>query len=445
MKEKPRLSMDTRPLGIPAKTHTFWSKIATGGAALRHRNFRLFFFGQLISLIGSWMQIMAQSWLVFTLTNHSAFQLGVVSAFQYAPVLLFSLPAGVIVERSSKRRIVIGTQTAFTILAAVLGMLVLTHTVQIWHVYMIAALFGTVNAFDVPGRQALMIEMVGREDLMNGIALNSSIFNASRIFGPAIAAVLIAQLGIGINFILNAVSFIPVIFGLVLMHITIPIKAITKEHNIMRQIGEGLSYIQKNESIGLLFFIVSMINVFGIPMYATLLPVFATKVLHSNVNGLGLMNVGLGVGAFIGAIVLAYVPPGPVRKRILLSSSIGLGIALIAFALSQTLVLSVILLSFVGYCVVSINSAGNALVQSSTPDRLRSRVMSVWGLVLIGLTPFGSFLAGSLAQQFDAQLAVVSGAIICLAAALFTVYWNHVLTHRHEQLIIPLNELEMVD
>jgi len=429
-----------QPAQNQAPSASLWSHIAAGGAALRHRNFRLFFFGQLISLTGTWMQSLAQQWLVFTL-SHSALQLGIVSACQFLPVLFLSLNAGVIVERFPKRTIIVITQVLFLVFSGILGILVLTGTVQLWHVYVIAVIYGIINSFDVPARQAFMVDMVGRDDLLNGIALNSSIFNGARIFGPAIASLLIAHIGIALCFILNSASFIPVIIGLLMMQLTRRSTAINRKGNMAKQINEGLQYIFQHERLWIVFLLVSVVNVFGIPMYVTLMPIFATTVLHSDVSGLGLLNVGLGIGALTSAILLAYLPAGPSRSRLLLAASFLLGLMLIGFSLSRTLFVSAVALSAVGFAVVSINSSGNAIIQEATPDFLRGRVMSVWGLVLIGLTPFGSIFAGSLAQRLGAPTAVVIGSTVCLIAA---VYIN-LRVHRNHSLTIEIEALPAIE
>ena len=396
-----------------------WQAVAAGGAALRHRNFRLFFWGQLISLIGTWMQSLAQSWLVFTLT-HSAFQLGIVSTFQFLPILLFSLFAGVVVDRFPKRRLIVITQILFLVQAAVLGVLVIANTVQLWEVYVAAGIYGTVNAFDVPARQAFMVEMVGREDLLNGIALNSSIFNASRIFGPAIAALLILQVGTGMCFLINAASYIAVLIGLFMMHIERrPVVPAVQRQRPLRQIGEGLAYIRHNERMWLVFAMVSVLAIFGVPVYNTLLPIFATDVLHADVGGLGTLTTGLGFGALVGAMVLAYLPPGSARGRLLLVAALCFGVTLGAVGLSHGLLLSAGLFALVGFSLVSVNSSGNAIIQEMTPDGLRGRVMSVWGFSLLGLGPFGSFFAGTMAEHFGAPVTVMVAGGICLLAAIF--------------------------
>lgn len=420
-----------------------WGAIASGGSALRHRNFRLFFFGQLISLVGTWMQTLAQSWLVYSL-SHSPFQLGVVNTFQFAPILLVSLFAGIVVDRFPRRRVVIITQLSFLVLAVTLGVLVLSHQVQIWHVYLIAALSGTVNAFDIPARQAFMIEMVGKEDLLNGIALNSSIFNASRIFGPALAALLIARVDVGVCFLINAASYVAALIGLLMMDLA-PVARSTMPHRQpLRQIGEGLSYIRNNERTWLVFVLVAVLNAFGVPMYVTLMPVFATQVLHADVSGLGTLSACVGLGALVGAILLAYIPPGPIRGRIMLSAAIVFSVSLAIFGLSPSLLVSSLLLVIIGYAIVSVNSAGNALVQEHLLDSLRGRVMSVWSLVLLGLGPVGSFIAGTIAEHFGAPLAVLLGGAICLVAAIamnMRAWRHHVMVTLPEPAIVPLADI----
>ncbi len=295
--------------------------------------------------------------------------------------------------------------------------------VQVWQVYVIAALYGVVNAFDVPARQAFMVEMVGKEDLLNGIALNSSIFNASRVFGPAVASLLIQVVGTGICFLLNSASFIAVIVGLLMMRIERRAPVAPAARQPFRQIAEGLRYIRQNERVWLVFAMVSVISVFGIPFYTTLMPIFATQVLHAGVGGLGTLSTCVGAGALVGAVLLAYLPPGPARGRLLLGAALIFGVLLAGFGFSPLLTVSAAVLVLVGFCVVSVNSSGNAIIQEVTPDNLRGRVMSVWGLALIGLGPFGSLFAGSIAQQFGAPVAVMIGGGICLTASLFVNVW----------------------
>ena len=299
-----------------------------GFIALRHRNFRLFFWGQLISLIGTWMQTLGQQWLVYVLTG-SALNLGIVSAFQYLPVLLFSLPGGVVVDRVPKRTLIICTQSASLVLALVLGLLTGTHVVQLWHVYLLAFLLGTVNAFDMPARQAFVVEMVGREDLMNAIALNASIFNGSRVVGPAIGAFIITVVGIAGCFFLNALSFVAVIIGLFLMRLP-PAAARPAQSKTLGQIGEGLRYIRSDRRVLLVLLLVSFISVFAIPAYTTLMPVVADQILHVGVAGLGTLTSFLALGSVTAAVGLAYTNT-PEQRRFFMIGGAATGSTLLLF------------------------------------------------------------------------------------------------------------------
>jgi MFS family permease len=414
----PKVAHDQQAL--LTRPHNLLQNMARGFIALRHRNFRLFFCGQLISLIGTWMQGLGQQWLVYVLTN-SALNLGIVSAFQFLPVLLFSLLGGVVVDRVPKRRLIICTQTASMLLALVLGVLTWQHVVQLWHIYLLAFLLGTVNAFDMPARQAFVVEMVGREDLMNAIALNSSIFNGARVLGPAAGAFIINAVGIAGCFFLNALSFVAVIVGLVLMRLPPYEKSRQTRRNPFAQVGEGLRYIRSDRRVLLVFLLVSFISVFAIPMYTTLLPVIADQVLHSGVAGLGTLTSCLALGSVIASFGLAYTRT-PEQRRFFITFGAGAGSTLLLlFSFSQNFALSLALLAGVGFCFVASNATGNTIIQSYVPDHLRGRVMSVWSLVLVGLAPFGSFFAGSLAESTNSPLTIRVGALICLAAAIVIV------------------------
>lgn len=393
--------------------------MARGFIALRHRNFRLFWCGQLISLIGTWMQGLGQQWLVYVLTG-SALKLGIVSAFQFLPVLLFSLFGGVVVDRVPKRTLIICTQIASLLLALILGLLTWAGVVQIWHVYLLAFLLGTVNAFDMPARQAFVVEMVGREDLMNAIALNSSIFNGSRVLGPAVGAFIIGAIGIAGCFFLNALSFVAVIIGLFSMNIK-PQEAPPPRRNVLRQIGEGLGYIRSDRRVLLVFLLVSFIAIFGTPTYNTLMPVIADRVLHTGVSGLGTLTSSLALGSMVASIGLAYTNSARQRRFFLTFGALTGASLLIVFSFSRSFALSLLMLAGVGFCIVANNATGNTIIQSYVPDHLRGRVMSVWSLVLVGLAPFGSFFAGSLADSTSAPFTIRIGALIVLAAALVIV------------------------
>ena len=416
---------------LEASPHHLLDSMARGFTSLRHRNFRLFWGGQLISLIGTWMQGLGQQWLVYVLTG-SALKLGIVSAFQFLPVLLFSLFGGVVVDRVPKRTLILCTQTASLLLALILGLLTWAGVVQIWHIYLLAFLLGTVNAFDMPARQAFIVEMVGREDLMNAIALNSSIFNGSRVLGPAAGAYIIGAVGIAGCFFLNALSFVAVIVSLLLMHLP-PSEVLPPRRNVLRQIGEGLDYIRRDRRVLLVFLLVSFISIFAIPGYSTLMPLIADRVLHVGVTGLGTLTSCLALGALIAALALAYTNSA-VQRRFFLTFGALTGVSLLlVFSFSRSFTLSMVTLAGVGFCVVATNATGNTIIQSYVPDHLRGRVMSVWSLVLVGLAPFGSFFAGSVAERAGTPFTIRLGALICLAAALVIV--PQIIRHRapHKQ------------
>jgi len=406
---------------LPTPHHAAFHSMTRGFIALRHRNFRLFFWGQLVSLVGTWMQGLGQQWLVYVLTNGSAFSLGIVSTFQFLPVLLFSLWGGVVVDRVPKRSLIICTQTASLLLALVLGLLTWAGVVQIWHVYLLAFLLGTVNAFDMPARQAFVVEMVGREDLMNAIALNSSIFNGSRVLGPAAGAFIIMAVGIAGCFFLNALSFVAVIVGLFLMRLPPATGPRPARRNTLGQIGEGLGYIRSDRRVLLVILLVSFISVFAIPSYTTLMPVIADQVLHVGVSGLGTLTSFLALGSVVAAISLAYTSTPEQRRFFMIGGAATGSTLLLIFSFSRSFALSLALLAGVGFCIVANNATGNTIIQSYVPDHLRGRLMSVWSLVLVGLAPFGSFFAGSLAASTNAPLTIRVGALICLIAAIVIV------------------------
>src|SRR5271170_5101026 len=269
--------------------------------ALRHRNFQLFFSGQLISLIGTWMQSVAQSWLVYRMTG-SALLLGSVGFASQVPVFLFAPLGGIAADRFDRRYIVIATQTASMLLAFILAALTLFHRVQVWHVFVLASLLGIVNAFDIPGRQSFLVDMVGREDLMNAIALNSSMFNGARVIGPAIAGILVARIGEGWCFFANAVSYIAVIIGLLLMKVLSPAR--TSMASPLEHMLEGFRFVNRTAPIRALLLLLGIVSLVGMP-YVVLMPIFADKILHGGARGLGILMGATGVGALFGALTLA--------------------------------------------------------------------------------------------------------------------------------------------
>jgi MFS family permease len=378
-------------------------------AALRHRNFRLFWFGQLISLIGTWMQSTAMGWMVLRLTD-SPFYLGLIGFTGAIPFLLFSLPAGSHADRTNKRKLLIFTQSSSMLLALLLGLLITFKQAHISYIVIISFMLGVINTFDMPARQAFVIEMVGKEDLMNAIALNSSIFNASRMVGPAIAGLMVSKVGEAGCFYLNAISYLAVIAGLILIKIPETFK---ERHHLWKGIKEGLYYLKHNYLIMTIIMLIGISSLFA-TAYGVLMPVFARDILKIGAVGFGLMLSAAGIGAFLGAISLASLGNTQQKGNILITGSLLLPVMLVIFALSHWVPLSFIALIGVGWAMVSQNATANTLVQLNIPDALRGRVMSIYAMTMMGLIPFGSLLAGALAQYLSPSWAIIIGALICL-------------------------------
>jgi MFS family permease len=385
--------------------------------ALRHRNFQLFFSGQLISLIGTWMQSVAQAWLVYRLTG-SSFLLGSVGFASQFPVFLVAPLGGIVADHWNRQRVVIGTQTASMILAFILSALTLTRTVQVWHIFVLAALLGVVNAFDIPGRQAFLVDMVGKEDLMNAIALNSSMFNGARIIGPAIAGVLVAKIGEGWCFFANGVSYIAVIIGLSLMRVSPPAyhKA---EASPLAHIIEGFRFVRCTAPIRAILLLLGLVSLVAMP-YTVLMPIFADRILHGGARALGLLMGATGVGALLGALTLAAKTGVRGLGRWVAFACAGFGVSLILFAFSRNLRLSILLLLPVGFCMMLQMSSSNTLIQVMVPDYLRGRVMALYSMMFMGMAPFGALFAGALADRLGAPVTVAMGAVATIGgAALF--------------------------
>lgn len=376
--------------------------------ALRHRNYRLFFLGQLISLTGTWMQSVAQGWLVLRLSNSPA-MLGLVAAAASLPVLLLSLPAGALADRVSKRRLLLVSQVVAMALAVILAWLTLTERIEVWHVVALATLLGVVTAFEGPARQAFTVEMVGREDLLNAIALNSSIFNAARTVGPAVAGVVVALIGEGPAFALNAASFVFVIASLLLMRLP-PFRP---PSSVRRggQLREGLRYIQNEPRVRALLMQAAAISFFCFA-YIPLLPVFARDILHVGASGLGMLSAASGLGALTAALILAQFGDAVPRGRLVRLAALLQPGLLIAFSASRWLPLSLLLIGMAGWAGVTTMALTNTLIQSIVPDRLRGRVMSVFTLLLMGLSPMSGMLAGGVAQVVGSVPLVVAGSAL---------------------------------
>jgi MFS family permease len=383
--------------------------------ALRHRNFQLFFSGQLISLVGTWMQSVAQSWLVYRLT-HSALLLGSVGFASQIPVFLFAPLGGITADRVNRRHVVIGTQVAAMLLAFTLAALTLTHAIdrQVWLIFVLAALLGVVNAFDIPGRQSFLVEMVGKEDLMNAIALNSSMFNGARVIGPAVAGILVVKIGEGWCFFANAVSYIAVIIGLLMMKVHSPARA--SQASPFEHMMEGFRFVNETAPIRVLLLLLGLVSLVGMP-YVVLMPIFADQILHGGARGLGLLMGATGVGALLGALTLAFREGVKGLGRWVAWCSAGFGASLIVFAISHTFWVSVILLLPVGYTIMLQMACSNTLIQVMVPDALRGRVMAVYSMMFMGMAPIGALLGGALAERLGAQVTVAIGGLASLVGA----------------------------
>jgi len=398
--------------------------------ALKHRNFQLFVSGQLISLIGTWMQNVAQAWLVYRLTG-SSLLLGAAGFASQIPVFLCAPIGGIVADRYNRQRIVIGTQFASMILALILAILTLTHLVQVWHIFVLAALLGVVNAFDIPGRQSFLVEMVGKEDLMNAIALNSSMFNGARIIGPAIAGILVAKIGEGWCFFANGVSYIAVIIGLFMMRVQ-PRRYHRPEGSLLTHIIEAFGWVRNTGPIRALLLLLGLVSLVAMP-YTVLMPVFADKVLHGGGQGLatflkardlGAVRLGVlmgatGVGALLGALTLASRTGVRGLGRWVAYSCAGFGTSLVLFSASRSFWLSTALLLPVGFGMMLQMSASNTLIQAMVPDAMRGRVMALYSMMFMGMAPFGALLGGALADRLGAPLTIGIGAVACIGGAIW--------------------------
>jgi len=401
--------------------------------AFRHRNYRLFFGGQLISLTGTWMQSVAESWLVFRLTGSSAL-LGVSSFASLAPVFLFATVGGTVADRTNRHRIIVATQSASMVLPLVLAALTFTRTVRVWHVFTLAACLGVVNAFDIPARQAFLVEMVGREDLMNAIALNSSMVNGARVVGPAVAGLLVAAVGEGWCFLLNGLSYIAVIAGLLMMDVR-PARRRPAHRSALHDTIDGFRFVAHTAPVRALLVLLGVVSFAGMP-YSVLMPVFAESILRGGARGLGLLMGAAGLGALGGALSLVRRRGVRGLGRWVATASAAFGVALILFSLSRTFWLSALLLIPVGGAMMVQMASSNTLIQAMVPNELRGRVMAVYSMMFMGMAPFGALFAGWVAERFGAPGTVAFGGVVCLAAAGVFALRLPVLRHEGRQLIV---------
>ena len=382
-------------------------------SALRHRNFRLFWTGQLISLTGTWMHQAAQGWLVFKLTN-SPFFLGLAGTAFSAPILLFTLAGGVIADRHSKRHIILAAHTILMFLSLTLAVLVATDTVNVWHILILAFLIGTVHAIEIPARQSFIAEMVDKESLLNAIALNSSAFHGARMIGPAIAGFIMGPFGMASCFFINAASFTAIITALLKMRFPKAEPKPSSGKSMIREFREGISYLFHHKNAYILLISVGIISFFGFP-YISFIPVYARDILQTGERGLGMLMGCAGAGAFTGAIGLALRGNTSKKGVVMAIAGVVFSIALLVFSISETVWLSYVTLFFIGLGAINHIATANTLLQLAVPDELRGRVMSAFTTMFLGMAPLGNLTVGTLAHYVGTQTALLISAGFCLA------------------------------
>ena len=384
--------------------------------SLRYRNYRLFFGGQGISLIGTWMQRVAQIWLVYRLTN-SAFLLGVVGFAGQIPTFLLTPFAGVLADRWNRRRIIIATQFLAMLQALFLALLVLTGTVEVWHIVCLSISLGVINAFDMPTRQSFVVDMVEKkEDLGNAIALNSSLVNAARLLGPSIAGILIATVGEGLCFLINALSYLAVIAALLAMRLPQPkTEAVNKK--VLQGLKDGLVYAFGFVPIKSIILLLALVSLMGMP-YQLLMPIFARDILQGGPHTLGFLMGASGLGALIGAIYLAARKSVRGLENIIALAAGIFGVGLMAFSMSRTVWLSLLLVLLAGFGMMVQMASSNTMLQTLVDDDKRGRVMSFYTMAFMGMAPFGSLLAGALASKIGAPHTLLIGGCICILGGL---------------------------
>jgi MFS family permease len=397
--------------------------LAQGGGAFafltifRHRNYRLFFSGQLVSLMGSWITNVAQGWLVYQLTS-SPLLLGVVSFASQVPVFFFSMFGGMIADRFERRRMLLVTQALAMLQSAALAVLTLTGLVQVWHIVALALFQGLINAFDVPIRQSMTVEMVGKADLRHAISLNSMMFNLARVIGPAIGGILIALVGTGWCFGIDALSYAAVLTGLALMRFApLPVRVHAQPFAAIR---EGLAYAWTTREIRASLVLIAVCSCFG-AAYLSLLPAFARDVLHQGSEGLGLLYSAVGAGALLGAYTLARVPDRHLFATPV-AAALGFGLMLILFSWSHWLLVSMALLFPAAFCLMLLGGSTNSIIQLLSREEMRGRVVALYAMGFMGMMPWGALALGAVAEHWGSHWAVSIGGTVCVLAAL--VAWR---------------------
>src|SRR5215472_11495103 len=406
---------ELQPEATPAPGRGAQGRAAVMFRALKHRNFQLFFGGQIISLVGTWMQTVAEAWLVYRLTGSSKL-LGLLGFVSQIPIFLLSPAGGLAADRWPRRNVVIATQIASMTLAFILAALTLTGRIKIWEVILLATLLGTVNAFDVPGRQSFLIEMVVREYLLNAIALNSSMFNGARLVGPAIAGFLVAVVGEGWCFFLNGVSYLAVIAGLFMMRI----ENVTQSHDggaPLEKLREGFRFARQTRPIRALLILIAIVSFMALP-YTVLMPIFAGRILGRGASAYGSLMGAVGFGAMFGALAIAVRQQLRGLGNVAGYCAMGLGISLMLFSVSRWYWISLAVLLPCGFAMMMHFTSINTLIQAMVPDQLRGRMMSMYSMMFLGMAPLGSLLAGYVADYIGAPMTVAIGGLVSFASGL---------------------------
>lgn len=390
------------------------SKLLSALHALKHRNFKIFLSGQLVSVIGNYIQTIAQAWLVYRLTG-SATLLGLVAFSGQISIFVLAPISGVVADTKSRRGILFATAIAPMILTFVLAVLTLTGRVQVWHVFTIAALLGVINAFDYPVRQAFVAELVTREDLMSAVTLNSSMINSARTIGPGIGGLLVASVGEGWCFLGNAVSFAAVVVSLLMIQ---PHASPKKPARHFRAgIAEAFNFARHTGPVGALLVLLGLISFMGL-RYEILMPVYVREMLHGGPTQFGLLMGASGIGAVFGSIVLASLANERTLGDWVAFAAAGFGVSLVLLSVSHSFGLSLLMMLLIGFTMVTLLDASNTLVQRIVPDDLRGRIMAIWTMMLSGLAPFGSLLVGYVAQHFTARRTFAAGGMACVMGAM---------------------------
>jgi MFS family permease len=390
--------------------------------AFRHRDFRYFWAGQLVSLVGSWMQSVGQSWIVLELT-HSPFKLGVISALQFGPMLFLSFLAGALADRVRKRRLLLLTQSALMLQAFALAVLDRTGHIQFWHVATLATLYGIATTVDLPARQSFVVEIVGKHDLINAIALNSAVFNGARVVGPAVAGLLVARYGVGIAFLLNGLSFVAVLAALLVIRTEGEPRPRSGD-TLGQEILHGLRYAWETPLIALILSLLFVMSLFVIN-FSVLVPLIAREVLHEGAHGFGLLMASLGIGAVAGAVALALAGRGRAPRWLLVGTALAAAAGVAGLGVVRQFWVAAAVLTVEGFVMIVFMASSNTTMQVTVPDALRGRLMGLYAFVFVGMTPFGALLIGTIAERWGVPAAcMVGGGCGFVSVLVLTFSWG---------------------